>query len=81
MYVCVCVIEREDCDVSMVCALHGSPTICRVNIREGVTSSGQELMPYLQPVPLQGSGVHRYILSVFTHTDPISPASTSGLTW
>ena len=50
----MCVIERErDCDVSMVCALHGSPTICRVNIREGDTSSGQELMPYLQPVPPQ----------------------------
>ena len=34
-------------------------------------SSGSEVMPYLQPLPLRGTGFHRFIFSLFTHSEPL----------
>ena len=28
-------------------------------------------MPYLQPLPLRGTGFHRFIFSLFTHSEPL----------
>ena len=42
-----------------------------INISEGDILSGHEIVPYLQPIPPQGSGLHRYIFTLYTHHNPI----------
>ncbi len=32
-------------------------------------------MPYLQPLPLRGTGFHRFIFSLFTHSKPLDLAT------
>lgn len=42
-----------------------------MNIGGGDVLSGVEVVPYLQPVPPRGTGLHRYVLSLYTHREAI----------
>ena len=58
--------------------------LCRVNIVGGEMTSGHEVVPYLQPVPPRGTGLHRHVFSLYTHPSPIHVDTTrmnSGGTW
>jgi large subunit ribosomal protein L38 len=55
-----------------------------VNIVGGEMTSGHEVVPYLQPVPPRGTGLHRHVFSLYTHPSPIHVDTTrmnSGGTW
>jgi large subunit ribosomal protein L38 len=56
-----------------------------LNISGGAVSSGEEVVPYLQPVPPQGSGLHRLVFTLYTHSSPItvddSLINQSGESW
>ena len=58
-----------------------STNCIRVNIAGGEVSTGHEVVPYLQPVPPRGSGLHRYVFTLFTHTSHIDPDTPVGDTW
>ena len=58
-----------------------STNCIRVNIAGGEVSTGHEVVPYLQPVPPRGSGLHRYVFTLFTHTGHIDPDTPVGDTW
>ena len=58
-----------------------STNCIRVNIAGGEVSAGHEVVPYLQPVPPRGSGLHRYVFTLYTHTGHIDPDTTVGDTW
>ena len=47
---------------------------CRTNIHTPFLelSSGSEVIPYLQPLPLSGTGFHRFVFSLFAHCDPLN---------
>lgn len=48
----------------------------------GSVENGSTLLPYLPPVPPQGTGFHRYVFSLYTHATPLSqdpaPVTPSG---
>ena len=58
-----------------------STNCIRVNIAGGEVSTGHEVVPYLQPVPPRGSGLHRYVFTLFTHSGHIDPDTPVGDTW
>ena len=58
-----------------------STNCIRVNIAGGEVSTGHEVVPYLQPVPPRGSGLHRYVFTLFTQTGHIDPDTPVGDTW
>lgn len=49
-------------------------TLCpshSTNIKGTSVLGGKEGCPYLPPIPPQGSGYHRYIFAVYSHTEPL----------
>jgi len=45
--------------------------IFSTNIQGTSVLSGKEECPYLPPIPPQGSGYHRYVFAVYSHTEPL----------
>ncbi len=50
--------------------------LCSVNIPlssgRGSVDEGSAVLPYLPPVPPQGTGFHRYVFALYIHTTPLS---------
>lgn len=47
------------------------------NIRAPDTGSGQTECPYLPPVPPRGTGLHRFVFALYTHSKPIADVGLS----
>jgi phosphatidylethanolamine-binding protein (PEBP) family uncharacterized protein len=46
-----------------------------VNIKNGILTSGDEIIPYAGPTPPPGSGTHRYIFEQYEQSSPFSIAA------
>lgn len=44
----------------------------RTNIKHGSIESGQELIDYLQPFPMKGTGWHRCVYVLFEHKNQLN---------
>ena len=47
-----------------------------LNDGHGNVSHGSPLVPYLPPIPPKGTGFHRYVFSLYTHTNLLPSDST-----
>lgn len=48
-------------------------TICSINIPNcGPVTLGETVYPYISPLPLEGTGVHRCVFVLYSHCDPIN---------
>jgi len=48
-----------------------SPTLFSVDIQDGNPATGETVCSYLAPVPPRGTGFHRFVFTLYTHTTPL----------
>ena len=50
----------------------------RANIKNGEFSKGEELIEYVQPFPMNGTGWHRCAFILFEHSKPLKQDFSTG---
>ena len=52
-----------------------------VNMTASNISSGQERVMYLPPLPLKGTGLHRFVFTLFSHRQEVCEVPLPAGTW